>query len=149
MGAIDKLLGTGSRSGQSEASLRKKRIVSALAVFLAVCTFGAAGVAPMAPDAANLPVKSIAEELALPSIAQQLAAIDPSPQAFVSEERVRPGDTLATLMDRLGISDDAAAAFIKSDRTARSVLQLKPGKRIQAQIAANGSLQRLSATSVD
>jgi murein DD-endopeptidase MepM/ murein hydrolase activator NlpD len=149
MVAIDKLLSIRSRAKQLGAPSRKTRILSASAIFLAVCAFGAAGVAPMAPDAADLPVKSITQELALPSIAEQIAAIDPSTHAFINEERVRPGDTLATVLNRLGVSDDAAATFIKSDRTARSVLQLKPGRRIQAQTAANGALQRLSTTTID
>lgn len=103
----------------------------------------------MAPDAANLPVKSIAQELALPNLSEQIAALEPSAQNYVSEEKIRPGDTLATLMNRLGINDDEAAAFIKSDRIAHGVLQLKPGKRVQAQIAGNGALQWLNTTVID
>jgi murein DD-endopeptidase MepM/ murein hydrolase activator NlpD len=147
--AIDKLLSLRSRSQLLSGSSRKTRIVSATALFLAVCAFGAVGVAPMAPDAANLPVKSIVEELALPSLSEQIAALEPSTQTYVSEEKVRAGDTLATLLNRLGINDEAAATFIKSDQTAKSVFQLKPGKRVQAQTTANGSLQWLSTTIVD
>jgi murein DD-endopeptidase MepM/ murein hydrolase activator NlpD len=70
-------------------------------------------------------------------------------QHYVSEEKVRAGDTLAALMTRLGINDDAAANFIKSDNTARAVLQLKAGKRVQAQISGDGELDWLSATVAD
>jgi O-acetylhomoserine/O-acetylserine sulfhydrylase-like pyridoxal-dependent enzyme len=51
---------TSSRLYQLLGSTRKARIVSASALLLAVITFGAAGVAPLAPDAADLPVTSIA-----------------------------------------------------------------------------------------
>jgi murein DD-endopeptidase MepM/ murein hydrolase activator NlpD len=146
---IDKLLSVGSRSKRFFGSLRKTRIVSASALFLAICAFGAAGVAPMAPDAANLPVISITQELDLPGLSEQIATLGSSPQNYVSEEKVLPGDTLAALLNRLGINDDAAAVFIKSDRIARSVLQLKPGKRVQAQTAGNGALQWLSTTVAD
>ena len=130
-------------------SSRKTRIISASALLLAVCAFGAAGVAPLAPDASDLPVKSIVQELALPNLAQQIAARDGSGQSYVSEEKVRAGDTLATLLKRMGVEDDAATAFIKSDRIAHAVLQLRAGKRVQAQTTEAGALQWLSATVVD
>ncbi|RZI41879.1 M23 family metallopeptidase [Herbaspirillum sp. HC18] len=130
-------------------STRKTRIIYGSAIFLAVCAFGAAGVAPMAPDAADLPVKSITEELSVPSLSEQIAKLQSDEQLFVREEKVRPGDTLATLLSRLGVSDDAAASFIKSDRIAYNVLKLKAGRRVQAQTNKEGQLQRLSTTLSD
>jgi len=130
-------------------SSRKTRIVTASALFLAACAFGAAGVAPIAPDASNLPVKSITEELSLPQLAEQVAALANHDQHYVSEEKIRAGDTLATLLTRLGIDDPAATDFIKSDSTARTVLQLKAGKRVQAQISDDGELDWISATVAD
>ena len=147
--AIDKLLSVGSRCKLLLGSSRKSRIVSGTALFFAVCAFGAAGVAPMAPDAADLPVRAIVQELDLPDLSQQIVFLEGASQIYVSEERVRPGDTLATLMNRLGIDDNAAAAFMKSDSTARQVLQLKVGKRVQVQTAENGELQWLSTMVVD
>lgn len=147
--AIDKILSVGSNSKLLFDSSRKTRIILASALFLALCAFGAAGVAPIAPDAADLPVSLIAQELALPSLSEQIAALATSNHTYVSEEKIRPGDTLATLLTRLGINDDAAASFIKTDRTARSVLQLIPGKRVQAQSADNGALLWLSTTVAD
>src|SRR6476469_3028835 len=114
MVAIDKLLSMGARGARFVGSSRKHRIISASAVFLALCAFGAAGVAPMAPDASDLPVQSIVEELALPTLAEQIARVTPSTQTFINEERIRSGDTLAALMQRLGIADDEATAFIKA-----------------------------------
>src|SRR3569832_190140 len=149
MSAIHKLLSMGSSLKTACFSSRKSKIISASAVFFAVCAFGAAGVAPIAPDAADLPVKLLAEELALPSLAEQIASLDPAKQVYISEERVRPGDSLASLLASLGVTDERAASFIKSDRIARSVMQLKPGKRIEARVAADGSLQWLSTTMLD
>ncbi|MDB5759310.1 MAG: putative peptidase [Burkholderia sp.] len=116
---------------------------------MALCAFGAAGVAPLAPDASDLPVKSIVEELALPTLAQQIARVTPSTQTFINEERVRPGDTLAALMERLGVDDDEATAFIKADPIARGIIQLKAGKRVQAQTSAEGRLIWMSAADND
>ena len=147
MFTLNKFLSASSRcKSLLLGSSRKTRIISGSALALAVCAFGAAGVAPMAPDADNLPIKSITQELALPHLAEQIAALEAKPQNYISEERVRSGDTLATLLDRLGVDDDEAAAFIKSDPIARNVMQLKAGKRVQAQTDANGELNWLSST---
>src|SRR5690606_12214319 len=136
MATLDKLLSFCSRSGLFSGGSRKNRIVSASALFLAVCAFGAAGVAPMAPDASDLPVVSIVRELELPDLSTQIAALEPVSQIFVSEEIIRSGDTLASILQRLGVDDEAAEQFIKSDKTAYRIMQLRPGKRIQAQTAA-------------
>jgi murein DD-endopeptidase MepM/ murein hydrolase activator NlpD len=129
---------------------RKARIISASAIFLAVCAFGAAGVAPLAPDASDLPVKSIAQDLQLPNLSDQIAALQQDDQQkFVHEEKVRPGDTLAALLNRLGIDDASAVAFIKADKIAKGVMQLKTGKRVQAQTSEDGELQWLRATRDD
>jgi murein DD-endopeptidase MepM/ murein hydrolase activator NlpD len=149
MSLKDKFLGFGKQSNALIATPRKSRILSALALFLAISAFGAAGVAPMAPDAANLPVKSITETLALPTLEQQVEALSGTPQHYVSEEVIRNGDTLASLMTRLGVNDDAAANFIKSDATARGVLQLKAGKRVQAKASQDGALEWLTMTVPD
>ena len=57
---------------------RKTRIVSISALVLAAVAFGAAGVAPLAPDAAKLPVRSVSETLALPDLAAQISALEHS-----------------------------------------------------------------------
>lgn len=128
---------------------RKARITSAGAIFLAVCAFGAAGVAPLAPDASDLPVKSIAQDLELPNLADQIAALQKDEQQFIQEEKIRAGDTLAVLLQRLGVDDPAAVQFIKTDKTAKSIMQLKTGKRVQAQTGENGNLLWLRGTLVD
>ncbi|CAN7718675.1 M23 family metallopeptidase [Pseudoduganella sp. LjRoot289] len=142
---------TSSRLVNLLGSTRKARIMSASAIFLAVCAFGAAGVAPLAPDAADLPVKSISQNLELPNISAQIGALEQqeSTEKYVHEERIRAGDSLATLMTRLGVEDDAAETFIKKDKVAKGVMQLKTGKRVQAQTDENGNLVWLRATVVD
>jgi murein DD-endopeptidase MepM/ murein hydrolase activator NlpD len=132
-------------------STRKARIISASALFLAVCAFGAAGVAPLAPDASDLPVKSVQEAVVQPDLGAQINALEQqsSNEHFVHEEKIRAGDTLATLLTRLGVDDDAAENFIKKDKVAKGVMQLKTGKRVQAQTDDEGNLQWLRATVVD
>lgn len=142
---------TSSRLYELVGSTRKRRILSASAVALTVCAFGAAAVAPLAPDASDLPVKSIQEDVALPDLSKQISALEQqsTTEQFVHEERVRAGDTLATLLTRLGVDDNDAEAFIKKDKIAKGVMQLKTGKRVQAQTDEIGNLQWLRATVVD
>ena len=132
-------------------STRKARIISASALFLAVAAFGAAGVAPLAPDASDLPVKSVQEAVALPDLSSQISALEQqsSNEHFVHEEKIRAGDTLAALLTRLGVDDEAAENFIKKDKVAKGVMQLKTGKRVQAQTDDEGNLQWLRAVVVD
>jgi murein DD-endopeptidase MepM/ murein hydrolase activator NlpD len=126
---------------------RKTRIVSAGAVFLAVCAFGAAGVAPIAPDAADLPVKSISQQLELPNLAEQIAALQNNDsQQFIHEDRVRRGDSIGAVLTRLGVDDAQAQNFIRSDKLAKRILSLKTGKRLQAETDENGLLLSLHAT---
>ncbi len=124
---------------------RKMRVFSGLATGLSLVAFGAAGVAPMAPDAADLPVTVVVEELALPDLATQTESLRTGAR-YVTEERVRPGDSLAALLDRLGVRDAQAAGFIRSDAAARALLNLRPGRRVQATVDADGRL--LSASTL-
>jgi murein DD-endopeptidase MepM/ murein hydrolase activator NlpD len=141
----DKLLEALSAVWSAAHASRKTRVISAAALGLTLIAFGAAGVAPLAPDASDLPVKQLIEELALPDLSEQIARLSPASQQFVAEERVRAGDTLATLLERLGVNDPLAAAFIKSDPAARALLHLRPGRRVQASIATDGLLLSASA----
>jgi len=94
-------------------------------------------------------VHAIVKELALPDLQQQVAQLEDQQQYYVNEEKVRSGDTLATLLTRLGVDDEAAASFIKSDTLARAVMQLRAGKRIVAQTSEDGELLQLSTTLTD
>lgn len=152
MNPINKFLS--ARAGNKPLSAanhanRKSRIVGSTAVALSLIAFGAAGVAPLAPDAANLPVKTIATELSLPDLTKQLDEIEQNEQRFVREEKTRSGDTLAALMQRMGVDDEAATSFIKTDKLAKTVMQLKAGKPVQAVTDEEGQLQWLRTTLVD
>ena len=103
----------------------------------------------MTPDASDVPVKSIAQDLELPNLADQISALQNDEQQFVHEERIRAGDTLAVLLQRLGVDDPAAVQFIKTDKVAKGVMQLRAGKKVQAQTGENGNLLSLRATLVD
>ncbi|WP_211461422.1 M23 family metallopeptidase [Collimonas silvisoli] len=130
-------------------STPKTRIVSASAVLLTLIAFGAAGVAPMPMGSDEISVKAVAKQLELPSLGEQIAKLEAQQQLYIAEDKMRAGDTLATLLTRLGVDDDEASNFIKSDSSARAVLRLKTGTVVQAQTSNDGVLQMLRATIVD
>lgn len=66
-----------------------------------------------------------------------------APTTFWREERVQRGETLATLLARLGIDDAAAVNFLRTTRDARSLFQLIPGRAVVAQTTAEGRLVTL------
>ena len=122
---------------------RHPRFIIASAVFLTIFALGAAAVAPLAPDAADLPVRSITEQLEIPTLAAQMQALEERDDQYLHEENVRRGDTLGSLMHRLGVDDEEADKFIKSDKTASLVIQQKAGNTVRAKTNEDGELQWL------
>ncbi len=63
---------------------------------------------------------------------------------FHREDRVRRGDTIVSLLDRLGITERDALTFLRSDSQARRLAQyLRPGTIVTAEAGANGELHTL------
>ena len=123
----------------------KTRLLAAAGAFFALLTVGAVAVAPVTSQDNNLPSTTLAQELALPDVSEQIAAIEAMPaQEYVREEKVRSGDTIGILFSRLGINDPAALAFIKSDRTANALLNLRAGRVMLAKVTGSGALQSLT-----
>ncbi|MFT4992555.1 MAG: murein DD-endopeptidase MepM/ murein hydrolase activator NlpD [Polaromonas sp.] len=121
-----------------------KRIAGTLAVLLLGTGVTAFGVAPLAPDAADLPVRQIVEVVQpLPSQAQVDALLDHQFNLFRTEI-TRSSDTAETLLRRLNIDDTTAAAFLRSDSNARSLLLSRAGRTVTAETTADQRLQKLS-----
>ncbi len=88
----------------------------------------------------DIPRLETVEQLALPALAP---ASEPDLH-FLREERVRRGDTVMDLLQRLGIDDPAAFAFLKGNATSQTLFrQLSPGKNLTARTGAHGELQSL------
>lgn len=76
------------------------------------------------------------EEIALPKV----AAGETTAASFWRNERVQRGDTVAELLRRLNIEDDAASAYLRSAAEAESFRKLSVGNEIQAETTATGGL---------
>ena len=130
-------------------SLRRhpKRITASLAVLLLGTAVTAFGVAPLAPDAALLPVRQIVEDvqpLAALSTQAQVEALGDFRFNLFRTESTRSSDTADTLLKRLNLDDPAAAAFVRSDANARLILAGRPGKNVTVEASDSQQLRKLS-----
>ena len=121
-----------------------RRVTVALAVLLLGTGVTAFGVAPLAPDAADLPVRQLVELIeSLPTQAQTDGLADFRFNLFRTEI-TRSSDTADSLLRRLNISDAAAAAFIRSDSQAQLLLAGRPGKTVTAEASDEQQLVKIS-----
>ena len=130
-------------------SLRRhpKRITGTLAVLLLGTGVTAFGVAPLAPDAADLPVHQVIEVVQpLPTLVQTDALANFSFNLFRTES-TRSSDTASSLLKRLNLDDAAAAAFLRSDTNAQTILAGRPGKTVTVEASDSQQLLKLSMRS--
>jgi len=121
-----------------------KRITAVIAALLLSGGGGAFAVASFAPDAAQLPVREVLEPVqALPIIVP--ADLDLQALKLFRSEVTRSSDTADTLLKRLGVDDAAAAAFLRSDATARQVLIGRGGRNVTVETSERNNLLKLSA----
>ena len=121
-----------------------KRITAALAAMLLTGGGGAFAVASFAPDAAELPVRMVThpvESLAENLVLGELEA--PGFSLFRSEQ-VRSSDTPESLLQRLGVADPAAAAFMRSDTPVRQNVLGRTGRIVSAETTDDHRLVRLT-----
>jgi murein DD-endopeptidase MepM/ murein hydrolase activator NlpD len=130
---------------QSLAKKHPRALAAGLAVTLGGFALTAFGIAPLAPDAANLPRHWVTEELAPTGLKAQVDALALQDLALYHSGVTRSGDTAATLLQRLGVVDPAAVAFIASQREARRLFEGRAGKMVRVQGNEDGSLQQLVA----
>jgi len=121
-----------------------KRITGTLAALLLGTGVTAFGVAPLAPDAADLPVRQVLEAVqSLPTEAQT-DALDKFQFKLFRSETTRSTDTADALLKRLNIDDVAAAAFLRSDANGRLTLMGRPGKNVTVEATDNNQLLKLT-----
>ncbi len=119
--------------------------MAGVAVGLVGFAAAAFGIAPLAPDAAELPRRVVSEAIDALPLDAQLEALAAHSLALSRSQITRVGDTADSLLRRLGIADAEAAAFLRSDATARRVLHGRPGKLVSATAHADGTLIELVA----
>jgi len=123
---------------------RHPRALTTTVVGLLSCfAVTAFGIAPLAPDAAELPKRTLVETLATPDVESQLDALAAHAIGLTRAEATRSSDTPDSLLKRAGAFDPAAAAFLRSDPLGRRVLQGRAGKMVHLTADASGQVQKI------
>jgi murein DD-endopeptidase MepM/ murein hydrolase activator NlpD len=94
------------------------------------------------------PVQDVPEPVATQTVIKALAFSGPQPGAardgaYFQEDRFQRGDTLATLLDRLGVDDAETDRLVRLTQAARLFRLLHPGTTVEAKTGEDGKLQSL------
>lgn len=103
------------------------------------------GIAPMMPDADDLPRRVVTEDVAPEGVSAQLEALADQELQLYRNDLTRSSDTADTLLRRLNVDDPLAADFLRNDPIGRQVLEGRSGKMVRVRTGANGELEELIA----
>ena len=122
-----------------------KRITATVATLLLTGGGGAFAVASLTPDPADLPVRQIT--YAVESLAQNpvLDALQAPGFSLFRSDQTRSSDTAESLLQRMGVADPAAAAFLRSNTPVRQNLLGRAGRSVSAETTDDHRLLRLTA----
>ena len=111
--------------------------VVAISAFSMVAAFGTA---PTMEEIKGMQ-RPVTEQLAAP----QPEVLTTAGETFIHEDIVQRGDTIASLLSRLGVIDDEAQSFLRWTPEAAAISrQMGPGKRVTARTDTAGHLQSLT-----
>jgi len=122
-----------------------RRASAALAAVLLTGGSGAFAVANLGPDPADLPVRTLTEPVASLAQGHDLAELtDLQAFSLYRNETTRSNDTAESLLQRLGIADPQAAAFMRSDEAVRQNVLSRAGRLVSAETTADHQLTALT-----
>jgi murein DD-endopeptidase MepM/ murein hydrolase activator NlpD len=100
--------------------------------------FGVLGAFGTAPDTLTQTIETrpVVEVISLPD----MAALSDGQEPLWREERIRRGDTLASLLARMQVSDPTANEYLRKSKDAKGIMQLAPGRTIQVLTSDSGHL---------
>lgn len=138
-------LQTALRGAESFAAKHPRALTATVVGLLGSFAVTAFGIAPLAPDAADLPKRVLVESLPVTDITPQLDELASHAIALSRSEQTRSSDTPDSLLKRAGAFDPAAAAFLRTDALARRILQGRAGKLVQITADSDGQVQKIVA----
>ena len=118
-----------------------RRMATAVGVLLALPAFGVLTAFGVSSDTATtqLVQRDIVQAVSLPDFTPS----HPNHIEFHTADRVQRGDSVAGLLQRLSVNDQAAFEFLRTSKDARSIFQLRPGRTVQAVVDGEGELKSL------
>lgn len=129
---IEREILTEDRNRAVRRSHRWMAVLSAIPLFGMVAAFG---IAP-GTQVETVPQRSVVEELDLLLATEEQESM----LAFWQEEVIQKGDTVGSLLSRLGVDNADTLAFLQSVRGSAALRRLVPGKTVKAQVSEDGRL---------
>ncbi len=120
-----------------------RALVGAAAALLAGVGVAAFAVAPLAPDASNLPQRLITEIVFAEPAEPQLEALAAHRVDLSFNDTTRAGDSLPSVLRRLGVTDAAAVAALRDEPAVKRLFDGRGGRSVQVRARVDGSLQEL------
>jgi murein DD-endopeptidase MepM/ murein hydrolase activator NlpD len=118
-------------------------------IALTAVLLGGAGatfaVASLAPDAADLPVRTVVENVTPQFLATRADDVQGQAMRLYRSEITRSTDTAESLLRRLGVYDPQAAEFLRADRTVQQTLMGRAGRNLTIEASPGNTLLKLSA----
>lgn len=96
-------------------------------------------------DPALLPVREVVEAVQSLPLAPQSEALDAWQFNLYRTDTARASDTAEALLSRLGISDPAAAAFLRAEPAFRAKVLGQPGRAVTVEASSGQQLLRLTS----
>ena len=123
-----------------------KRIAAAVAAVLLTGGGGAFAVANLGPDASDLPVRMITHSATSLAEDQPLSALVDIPSySLYRSDTTRSSDSAESLLQRMGVADPAAAAFLRSNELVRQNLLGRAGRSVTTETTDDHRLTLLTA----
>ena len=104
---------------------------------------GAFAVASLGPDAANMPVSTFTEPVAVPSLQRQAEVLDLHDLKLLRSDTTIASESTESLLRRLGIVDPEAARFMRSNTQVRDALS-RSGRSVTAEATEQQQLMQLT-----
>lgn len=128
-----------------------RRITATLALLMLGSASGAFAVAKLAPAVPAEPIRLVSEDVALAPLTAQLDQLDSHSFTLYHSARTQVADSPASLLERLGIADPQASAFLRRDKVARDALFSRgaAGRVVSAEADDQQNLKQLTVRWLD
>lgn len=122
-----------------------RQLTAAVAASLLFGAGGAFAVASIGLEDPSATVRLVSDSVAAPDLAQQVSALADFDFTLFRSEPTRANDTPEGLLQRLGLADPDAAAFLRKDTLARQALfgRGTAGRTVTAEVSGQFTLERL------
>ena len=131
------------------ASARRKASAPTAVDWLGVALFGVCAIAACSLVANTAPEMAPVEVIRLDLLQPVVSVIPAEATGYWREDRVRRGDTIGSVLARLGVDDPAALEFLRTNPSARPLYQLRPGKPLTVETDDDGRLINLRFLTAD